>query len=275
MGLFSSNYNRPGPGVRKDEPVKKPFFRFFEIFFRKLGQLVQLNLIFCIPVIVAAILMYFLSMVTNLSFLAFLPLILISPFVAGLTIVTRNYAREEHSFIFSDFIDAVKNNWAAFLLNGVVCYAVYFIFNVAITYYTAQLASNNIFFIPLALCIGISILFIFSQFYIPVMIVTFDLKLSLIYKNAFIFSIIGLWRNLLLTVLMAIILLGLFVLMYLMPLTIMIALLLAAVILFSFCMFLINFTVYPLIYKNMILPFQKENENTEVENTKENIDFKD
>jgi len=275
LGLFSSNYNRPGPGVRKDEPVKKPFFRFFEIFFRKLGQLVQLNLIFCIPVIVAAILMYFLSMVTNLSFLAFLPLILISPFVAGLTIVTRNYAREEHSFIFSDFIDAVKNNWAAFLLNGVVCYAVYFIFNVAITYYTAQLASNNIFFIPLALCIGISILFIFSQFYIPVMIVTFDLKLSLIYKNAFIFSIIGLWRNLLLTVLMAIILLGLFVLMYLMPLTIMIALLLAAVILFSFCMFLINFTVYPLIYKNMILPFQKENENTEVENTKENIDFKD
>lgn len=275
MGLFSSNYNRPGPGVRKDEPVKKPFLHFFEIFFRKLGQLVQLNLIFCIPVIVAAILMYFLSMVTNLSFLAFLPLILISPFVAGLTIVTRNYAREEHSFIFSDFIDAVKNNWAAFLLNGIVCYAVYFIFNIAITYYTAQLASNNIFFIPLALCIGISVLFLFSQFYIPVMIVTFDLKLSLIYKNAFIFSIIGLWRNLLLTVLLAIILLGLFVLMYLMPLTILIALLLAAVILFSFCMFLINFTVYPLIYKNMILPFQKENENTETKNTKVNIDFKD
>ena len=209
MGLFHNNYNRPGPGVRKDEPEKKPFIRFFELFFRKFGKLIQLNLIFCIPVLAAVVLMYFLGMVTTFTFIIFLPLILISPCIAGLTIVTRNFAREEHAFVLSDFTDAVKNNWAAFLINGVICYAAYFIFNIAISYYKMQLSSSNIYFIPLALCIGVSVLFIFSQFYIPIMIVTFDLNLSKIYKNALIFSIVGLWRNLLLIVLLAIILFAL------------------------------------------------------------------
>lgn len=52
------------------------------------------------------------------------------------------------------------------------------------------------FMIPLAVCCILSILMLFAQYYIPVMIVTFDLKLRHIYRNAFIFSIMGLLRNL-------------------------------------------------------------------------------
>jgi hypothetical protein len=167
-------------------------------------------------------------------------------------------------------MDAVKNNWAAFLINGVVCYAAYFIFNIAISYYSEQLTSNNIFFVPLALCIGISILFIFAQFYIPVMMITFDLKMNKIYKNAFIFAIVGLWRNLLLVVLFAILAFIFYILINLMPLTFIIAIILGIIILFSFCSFLINFMVYPLIDKNMIQPYQTENEKL-----KDDIDFKD
>ena len=33
------------------------------------------------------------------------------PFTAGLSYVTRNWARDEHAFIWSDFKDAVKENW--------------------------------------------------------------------------------------------------------------------------------------------------------------------
>ncbi len=270
MGLFHSNYNRPGPGVSKNEPQKKPFFRFFTILLRKFGNLIQLNLIFSIPLIAAVALIYFLGLVTSLSFIVLLPLILVSPFVAGLTFVTRNYAREEHAFVFSDFKEAIQKNWAIFLINGVICYVAYIIFDVAISYYSAQLNSNSIFFLPLALCIGITILFIFSQFYIPVMAVTFDLPLNKIYKNAMIFSIIGLWRNLLLTVLLAIICLALYIMVQLMPLTFMLAIILAVFLLFSFCMFLINFTVYPLIDKIMIRPYQNKNEDSS-----ENADFKD
>ena len=268
MGLFQINYNRPGPGVNKNAPKKKSFFLFFELFFRKFWDLIKLNLIFSIPMLIAFVLIVFLNSVTNLSFILLLPVLLIFPFMAGLTFVTRNYAREEHAFILSDFIGAVKSNWAAFLINGVVCYAAYVILSVSITYYSAQMKSNNIFFIPLAVCIGISILFVFAQYYVPTMIITFDLKLSQIYKNAIIFSIIGLWRNLLITVILSLISFGFFILTQWMPLTFILAGVLAIFILFSFCMFLINFTVYPLIDKTMIAPYREKDDNAKSE-----IDF--
>ncbi len=269
MGLFNNNYNRPGPGVSKDEPEQKPFPRFWAILFRKFSNLVKLNLIFCIPILIAAILIHFLGNVLP-SVLLFLPLILVSPFVAGLTFVTRNYVREEHAFVLSDFADAVKHNWAAFLINGIICYAGYVILSIAITYYMAQVKLNYLFYLPLSICIGISIFFIFSQYYIPVMIITFDLKLKQIYKNAFIFSIVGLWRNLLLTVILAVIFFGLYILILLMPLTMILAVAFAIFILFSFCMFLINFMVYPLIDKMMIQPYKERNNGTS-----NDIDFSD
>ena len=38
------------------------------------------------------------------------------PFTAGLSYVTRNWARDEHAFAWSDFKDAVKSNWKIPLL---------------------------------------------------------------------------------------------------------------------------------------------------------------
>ena len=59
MGLFDlfNNYDKPGPGVSKDEPRKAPPIRFFEIFWRKLSKLVQLNLIYMIPFTLAVAIM--------------------------------------------------------------------------------------------------------------------------------------------------------------------------------------------------------------------------
>jgi uncharacterized membrane protein YesL len=46
MGSFSYNkYYKPGKGVEKDEPEKRSFFKFFELFFRKFWRYIQLNLI--------------------------------------------------------------------------------------------------------------------------------------------------------------------------------------------------------------------------------------
>ena len=57
-----------------------------------------------------------------------------------------------------------------------------------------------------------------------------------------------------------------------MPLTLILALALIVLNLFAFCMFLINFTVYPLIDKNMIQPYLKDNESPKHDN---DVDFKD
>ena len=255
MGLFSINYNKPGPGVSKDAPVKKPFFRFWEVYFRKFFDLIKLNMLFAIPTAVTIVLVFafgfFISGINqSLSFLGYLPFVLLSPFVAGLTFVCRNYAREEHAFILSDFWDAVKNNWKQFLVNGLICYVFYMLMSVAISFYSTQVQQNSLLYVPLVVCLVLAFLFICAQFYIPVMIITFDLSLSKIYKNALIFAIIGLWRNL-----MLIAIIGVFILV-----AVIFFLVLLIFWAFGFFGFLVNFAVYPLLVKYIIKPYEKEQE---------------
>lgn len=257
VGLFSMNYNRPGPGIPKNAPPQKAVPRFFSILGRKFFDLVKLNLLFCVPAAAAAALMYGLGTLTKLKFLVLLPVVALSPFVAGLTFVTRNYAREEHAFILSDFKDAVRENWKPFLINGAVCYLLFTVLSYSIPFYWQNSAGNPLFLVAASVCIAVSALLVFSQYYVPVMIVTFRLNLRQIYKNALIFSILGLGRNLLVTALLAVLAFLLF-LSSAVPLLLVLAALFTVFLLFAYCSFLINFAVYPLINKTMIQPYQKQ-----------------
>ena len=42
------------------------------------------------------------------------------PFTAGLSYVTRNWARDEHAFVWSDYKDAVKENWKPALATSAI-----------------------------------------------------------------------------------------------------------------------------------------------------------
>ncbi len=287
MGLFNfwGNYNKPGPGVNKDEPPKAAPIRFFEIYFRKLSKLVQINLIFLIPLIaVSALMILFYASPTHFTlelsyegdalrldawnlYVVPIPLILLAPFTAGLTLVTRNFVREEHAFVWSDFWEAVKNNWKYFLLNGVVIYLAYVVLSYSLIYYYTRAASEPLFYILFWLCILITLLFLFAQYYIPVMFVTFDLRFGQIYKNALIFILAGLGRNFLITVLLVALLC--LVLLIPLPFTILAAVILILFFLFSFISFLINFTVYPVIDRYMVQPYYRK-----LEEEKESADVK-
>ncbi len=275
LGIFG-NYDKPGPGVSKDEPPKAAPVRFFEIFFRKWTKLIQANLIFLLPTLVAVVLMVALQMVPTqfvlqlptdagalqlnvwVLFVMPFPLVLLSPFTAGLTFITRNFAREEHAFVWSDFWSAVKNNWKYFLINGVVFYLLYVILGFSMIYYYSSAMRETLFFVPFWLCVVLSILLLFAQYYVPMMIITFDLKLTQIYRNAMIFSLAGLGRNLLITVILA----GLLILVYaVIPMTmITLMILVLYVILFAFSLtsYFINFTIYPVIERYLIKPYEQK-----------------
>ena len=279
MGLFNfwGNYDKPGPGVEKDEIPKAAPIRFFQIFGRKFGKLIQLNLVFLLPtlavfVLMASLYLFFhhvgieigtangpLTLDIWTMYVVPLPLVLLSPFTAGLTYVTRNFSREEHAFIWSDFWSAVKNNWKYFLLNGFVIYLMYVIQSFAMIYYYNNAAHNAFLYVPFWLCIVISVVFLFAQYYIPVMFVTFDLKFGQIYRNALIFVLAGFFRNLLITVILAALIIGI-LLVPIMPLTILILLFLVLLLLFSLISYLINFTIYPVIDQYLIQPYQKQQE---------------
>lgn len=271
LGLFG-NYDKPGPGVNKDEPPKAAPVRFFEIFFRKFSKLVQLNLIFLLPTLVALALMvgiYFspLHFILQLGesmqldvwalYAVPLPLVFLAPFTAGLTLVTRNYAREEHAFVWSDFWSAVKSNWKYFLLNGAICYVAFLVLSFSMIYYYNQTAREWLFYIPFWLCIVLAILFVFAQYYLPIMFVTFDLKFGQAYKNAFIFSMAGFWRNILITVILGGSIFLAVAVVPIMGLTLIIFLLLFLFLIFAFVSYLINFTVYPMIDRYLIKPYEQ------------------
>ncbi len=267
MGLFGfGNYDKPGPGVSKDEPPKAAPIRFFEVFARKFSKLVQLNLIFIMPAILVFIMMiaiymaptHYMVSIANVfdvdawaSFVVPLPLILLSPFMAGLAFVTRNFAREEHAFVWSDFWDAVKGNWKYFLLNGVICYLVFTLLTFAVLYYYGMTASGWFYYIPLWLCVVVAVVFLFAQYYLPIMFVTFDLKFTHAYKNALIFTVAGFGRNILVTVILGAMLFA-FLNIPLLNITVLVYVLLLLLIIFSFIAYLISFAVYPVIDRYMI-----------------------
>ena len=277
MSIFSARFTRPGPGVSKDEPESPAIVRFFQILGRKFSKFIQLNLLFLIPAVITAALCIGLLLLPgvprlalslNLSggepfilnlyemYLVPLPLVLLYPFTAGLTYVTRNFVREEHAFIFSDSVEQIKKNFKQFFLNGLLLYAFYVVFSFAALYYSHTLSSWYS-CIPLGLCLLMFVVMIFAQYYMPVMLVTFELTLKQAYKNAFIFALVGLGRNFLITIVF-LILAFLFYMSDIMGLTALLTIFFVLLLFFSFCSYVVNFAVYPVIERYLIEPYYNQ-----------------
>lgn len=287
MALFGYNYNKTGKGVDQNAPSKKGIFLFFELFIRKIFKYVQFNLLYF--VIISPIVLTIYSMfygwlgqvlpvesemtsppVLELFGLAAsyipaqlqLPLLAISillygPFTAGLTYVLRNFAREEHAWT-SDFFSKAFENWRQGLFFGLLdCLAVIIFFT-----------NYNYGFLTGADTIGVGlfavflkyftiILFVFyfmMRFYFYQLIVTTVLPIRAILKNAWIFLILGIGRNILATVA---ILLTTLIVFFVHPLIEIVGLLFLY---FTFCGFIAVFTTYPIIKKYIIEPAKTSSE---------------
>jgi len=181
-----------------------------------------------------------------------LVLILVYPFVAGLAFVARNFVREEHAFIFSDFFEHTKKNFKFFFLNGILLYIIYVVLSISFEFYYYMMFSNFLLIVPFVFTVLAAYMVIAAQFYIPVMAVTFDLKFSSIYKNSFIFALVALPRNLLIVLLIVLLFVYAVILT---PLMLLLLFLLIAFYLlfgFAFSMYTVNFIVYPVIDKFLI-----------------------
>lgn len=111
------------------------------------------------------------------------------PFTAGVSYVTRNWARDEHAFIWSDFIDAVKANWKQALITSLITGLMPTVVYVCNMYYGGMAAGNAIFVIPQVLCWLIGIIWSLMVIYIYPLMVTYDLKYKDVLRNALLLSI--------------------------------------------------------------------------------------
>lgn len=267
-GLFDFyNINKPGPGVPKNEPPKPRIVLFFQIYARRFSDLVKLNMLFTlfnIPALLLAellLIMFFVNfqgdftegslLKYSLSFafctvFSSIPIITTGPAQAGFTYVLRNYTRQEHAFTWWDFKEhALKNFKQGLLISLIDFFVLLFIFFDIYIYIKA--GSNSLLLsISIYSIILFLIIFMMMHFYIYPILVTFDLSLKHIYKNAFIFAMIKFLPNM-----------GILVLCLALSLLPFIFMPVIATVLFPFITlstigFITNFYVYPSIEKYMI-----------------------
>ena len=111
------------------------------------------------------------------------------PFTAGLSYVTRNWARDEHAFIWTDFKDAVKANWKIPLLLSTITGALpVLIYEGWITY--GRMANQNmIMVIPQMLVVMVGVIWAICITYMHPLTVTYDLKVKGVLRNGLLLGI--------------------------------------------------------------------------------------
>lgn len=278
MGLFNG-YMKEGPGVSKNAPEKHRFFLFFELFGRKFSKLIQLNLMLFVCLIPLVLGLY-LSLNINPNIIAdgvvnteamntqplivfsgdiiglgifILGLIIAGPAIAGFTYIIRNFQREEHAWLFSDFKDNFKNNFKQATAVAFIDAAIYLLLYVAFVFYTYQMPVTNPEMAKIAPMLAaaiavITVVYTWMHYYIHVMMVTFTLKLKDIFRNALLFAIGKLPINLLITVICGAII---FVSIYY---NMLIGIVAALLITLSLIGYIVIFTVYPTIDNYLIKP---------------------
>lgn len=265
FGLF--NYEKEGPGVRKNAPQKRPFFAFMEIYGRKFWQLAVAGLLY--------------SLVS-------LPLVTCGLADAGLTRITRSYSREKHAFIKEDFFESVKKNRRPALIIGIINLVItliliynlvtlippmipglYLLFGWAPEAIPAARDLTTLEMIVLVVSLMGYVTFTWMKYYIPFLMITFKLKIGQIYKNAFLFAGANMKVNLLISAVLILLygVLGLAVLftansqMNYLVLTVVLALCVSIVP--AFRSFLIQYCIFPSIKKLIIDPYYAANPNAD------------
>ena len=109
--------------------------------------------------------------------------------------MTRNIARDKHSFGVSDLWDTVKKNWKQALPAGIIKLVIYIIlgFDVYFFYFGSKGIMSTI-----GLGISLCMLFIFTvmDYFVWTLIITFKFSLKQIYRNSFKFVFINMKMNL-------------------------------------------------------------------------------
>ena len=246
FGLF--NYEKEGPGIRKDAPKKKTFVVFFETFFRNFFRFSFINIVYvllCVPIITGGMAS------------------------AGLTNITRNIARDKHSFGISDFFDTIRKNFKQSLAVGIinVIITVLLVFTIGF-YYTSYAQTGKMLSLGgFAISASIAIIFLMMNFYIYTLMITFSYSVKTLYKNSFKFVFANIWRNIfcgIILILVYAIFIG-FALLFTDIRVWLIEAIIAIVTLPAFRFLLIQFCTFGSIKKLIIDPYYAEHPDMDIE----------
>ena len=110
------------------------------------------------------------------------------PSSAGSAYIMRNWARDQHAFLFSDFKDAFKGNWKQALVSSVLTSFVPVLAYTAVTFYGELAGSNAVMFAPMIIVFTAVLMWTLMLPLIYPMMIGYELKLKDIFKNAFLMA---------------------------------------------------------------------------------------
>ena len=187
----------------------------------------------------------------------------------GASYVLRGLVRGDAVFVFSDFFYAIKRNFKQGFFLGLIDFAISVILGIDFIYFYNTTGSFGLEFMYVMIFALIIIYFV-MRFYIYLLLVTFDLKNFKILKNALIFSVLGIKRNILamLGIVLLVAIHGALILV-LIPIGISLTIVIPLVYLMAATAFMSAYAAYPIIDRYMIAPYEEENKNEEFEYFKE------
>ena len=110
------------------------------------------------------------------------------PSSAGAAYVMRNWARDQHSFLFSDFKDAFKGNWKQALGVSCITAVVPTLIYTGVTYYGQMAGSNALMMVPLVLVLSIVLMWALMLPLLYPMMIGYELRFKYLIKNAFLMA---------------------------------------------------------------------------------------
>lgn len=197
------------------------------------------------------------TVITNILYgLTALLFVTFGPVNVGTTYLLRSMVREEGMFLMSDFWYAIKKNFRQGLIFGMIDLLIMVLLGYDFLYFYINLGSGSTFiYILFFITFAMIIVYAMMRMYIYLMMVTFDLSIAKMLKNALFFSILGIKRNIM-ALLWVVLLIALeyVILMVFAPLGVILPLIL----LFSVGAFGCAFAAYPKIKEIMIDPYYSE-----------------
>ena len=175
----------------------------------------------------------------------------------GATYVLRGLFRGDAVFVFSDFFHAIKKNFKQAFFMGLLdfIFSAVLIIDFIFFYYRtgAYFGMDMMYFMIFIL----GIIYIIMRFYLYHLLITFELKNFKILKNAFIFSILGIKRNIMaLLGFILLLVIQIFLIAIFLPLGISIPIVLPFVYILAVFGFISTYAAYPIIDRYMIQPYE-------------------
>ncbi len=114
------------------------------------------------------------------------------PSSAGAAYVMRNWARDQHAFMFSDYKDAFKSNWKQALLVSAITSLVPVFSYTAVVYYGGMISINMFMLVPLAVVFSAAIMWALMLLLLYPLMIGYELKNGQMIKNAFLIAAVHL-----------------------------------------------------------------------------------